>query len=709
MRWLPLALFALPLAQAAAPFSPARAAPAPAPVARPWTIADVAQAPEVVSLALSADGREALYVVRRGDLATNEKVSRLRLVDLETGQGRDLLKARWISDVRLQPGSQRWMLLADVGAGTQLYSLDRTGRLEPLIVSPSVDQVGGAMERLRPVGVSAYGPLSEAAGFWYEQRSAPDPEAVVVNPQFSPLLRIYGTGQLQLRLRLADGQDALVDQISAADGLFANPIWDQGSRSLTYSRLLWKEGVWSTWRWANGEKAQRTSASEIDRLYSIPLGLDGGEFVTVGYGDAMRLVEKTPDGGQVDYGPMNVVLNLYWSSGVFVAPDRKTALVGYLDRQTGRAGLLRVHRGGGVERITADGSLTGCTVDKTFTKAACILQSRERPPVLVRLDPATGQITPVDHLAPDLETISPLKSAARVWTTRDGFKASGFVVYPRDYRPGVRYPTILVTHGGDGLDRFADAAFQWQYPVQVLAERGYLVVAVNDPSRRESEAMDQAHKQWSGASGPLDKARLRDLLWLSSTHAFEDAIQSLAKEGLVDLGRVGIAGYSRGSQVTNVTMTQSKIFKAASSGDGGYLEPAGYFWVEPYKIIFGGSPYDPAAAPNYQQLSPTFRAAQAAGPILQQVADSRAPFIQLHVALREAGVPSETVVYPDESHIFAKPSNRERAMAENVAWFDFWLRDITQSAFISPEQAERWGGLKAIWEAKRAAETRQPK
>src|SRR3546814_19131769 len=56
----------------------------------------------------------------------------------------------------------------------------------------------------------------------------------------------------------------------------------------------------------------------------------------------------------------------------------------------------------------------------------------------------------------------------------------------------------------------------------------------------------------------------------------EDAIAELASEGIVDPDRIGIAGYSRGSQMVNVAMTQSEMFRAASSGDGNYLEPASY-------------------------------------------------------------------------------------------------------------------------------------
>src|SRR3546814_3897815 len=81
------------------------------------------------------------------------------------------------------------------------------------------------------------------------------------------------------------------------------------------------------------------------------------------------------------------------------------------------------------------------------------------------------------------------------------------------------------------------------------------------------------------------------LIWINGVYSFEDAIAELASEGIVDPDRIGIAGYSRGSQMVNVAMTQSEMFRAASSGDGNYLEPASYSDPKDgYHAVFGGPP-----------------------------------------------------------------------------------------------------------------------
>src|SRR3546814_16449023 len=97
---------------------------------------------------------------------------------------------------------------------------------------------------------------------------------------------------------------------------------------------------------------------------------------------------------------------------------------------------------------------------------------------------------------------------------------------------------------------------------------------MNDPIVGDSEEMLAAYAQW-GAPGPLPRERVQDLIWINGTLSFEDAIGELVAEGLVDPKRVGIAGYSRGPQMVNVTMTPSKGFRAVSGGDGGLLEPVG--------------------------------------------------------------------------------------------------------------------------------------
>src|SRR3546814_14149213 len=107
-----------------------------------------------------------------------------------------------------------------------------------------------------------------------------------------------------------------------------------------------------------------------------------------------------------------------------------------------------------------------------------------RPPALVRVHLANGKIAPMAAISPRHEEIAPLSVQPRTWVNRHGYKATGYVIFPRAYRKGQSYPAIIVTHGSDADDRFFDQGNQWNYPVQLFAERGYFVLLINRSEER---------------------------------------------------------------------------------------------------------------------------------------------------------------------------------------------------------------------------------
>ena len=66
------------------------------------------------------------------------------------------------------------------------------------------------------------------------------------------------------------------------------------------------------------------------------------------------------------------------------------------------------------------------------------------------------------------------------WTNRYNNRSDGYITYPRNYQPERKYPAVVVTHT-NVCNRFADQEFQWDFPVEVLAESGYFVLSVNEP------------------------------------------------------------------------------------------------------------------------------------------------------------------------------------------------------------------------------------
>src|SRR3546814_9503937 len=54
----------------------------------------------------------------------------------------------------------------------------------------------------------------------------------------------------------------------------------------------------------------------------------------------------------------------------------------------------------------------------------------------------------------------------------------------------------------------------------------------------------------------LFRSTMRQLIWLNGVASYEDAVMELVGTGVIDQARVGIAGYSRGSQMVNVTRSE---------------------------------------------------------------------------------------------------------------------------------------------------------
>jgi dipeptidyl aminopeptidase/acylaminoacyl peptidase len=660
---------------------------------RGWTVEDIAAAPEVLSVDISADGRTAMYIVRRGDLKRNAKVSTLHRVDLASGEDRTITTSPWLSHIQAIPGSDGWSLLADLGEGAQLYRLDPAGALTPILVNRAVDAVGSPDEGPQAMGVSDYGWSPDGKSFWYVRRNETAGDDRVIDPLYSPVTSPFGANPIELHVRLSTGEDVRIDTGAAITGGFYRVDWELGAQALSFWRYTDDRSALQQKRWSSSTRAVEVVDKRSQNYAPLgeAVGPQGGVLTAKGLGSDRRLIETLKDGRVIDHGPTTLILGHPRAPGSWAAPTGEVVLVGARTAGASQNSLIRVSRKQSVEVVPAKGSLTNCAVNAAFSAGVCVQQSMASPPVLVRFDPRSGGVTLVAKIAPDYDVIAPLTVKSRTWANRNGYMAGGFVIYPRGYVAGRRYPAILVNHGSDADDTFVNPAFQWEYPIQAWAERGYVVVAINVPSTVLSATMGEAMREYAEHAGARPIAERQDLIWVNSAFANEDAIKALAAEGLVDPDHVGIAGYSYGSQMVNVTMTQTKLFRAASSGDGGFLEPSSYSSMgEVYRWIFGGSPYDPAFLPNYQRLSPGLRASEASGPILQQVAAGGRAQIDLHDALRRAGVPSELVYYPDESHLFHQPRHRVAAMNENLDWFDFWLLGKEDPDPAKAEQYARW-------------------
>jgi len=251
----------------------------------------------------------------------------------------------------------------------------------------------------------------------------------------------------------------------------------------------------------------------------------------------------------------------------------------------------------------------------------------------------------------------------------DGRMIQGWLLYPRDYDPGTRYPLVVSVHGGPAGARTSG----WPRPsfdATLLASQGYFVLFPNPRgSLGWGEAFTRANVKDFGYGD------LRDIL---------AGVDEVLKTLPVDPERVGIAGWSYGGYMTMWAVTQTGRFRAAVAGAGianwqSYYGQNGIDqWMIPY---FGASVYDDPEV--YARSSPITFVKQVKTPTLILVGerDVECPVPQsyeLWHALKTLGVPTQLVVYTGEGHAIRKPDHRKDLIRRAVAWFDQHLGPNTR-------------------------------
>lgn len=250
--------------------------------------------------------------------------------------------------------------------------------------------------------------------------------------------------------------------------------------------------------------------------------------------------------------------------------------------------------------------------------------------------------------------------------SRDGTEIHGVMVRPPGFASGRRYPTIVWVHGGpNGQDAHALALKGDQFTRQLLAADGFVVLGVN-------------YRGSGGRGSAFQKAIVAD--WGHKEVAdLLAGVDHLVARGIADPARLAIGGWSYGAILTNYTIAGDRRFKAAFSGAGSANMPAMYGSDE-YIVQYTnelGAPW--LNTPLWLKLSqPFLHADRIHTPTLFMGGDKDfdVPLIggeQMYQALRTLGVPTQLVIYPGESHIFARPSFLTDRAARMSAWFIRYL------------------------------------
>lgn len=280
-------------------------------------------------------------------------------------------------------------------------------------------------------------------------------------------------------------------------------------------------------------------------------------------------------------------------------------------------------------------------------------------------DPKKKTEVALTHVNDDnYKEIAQSKIEARTIKTTDGKDMLTWVIYPPDFDPNKKYPTLLYCQGGPQSMVSQFYSFRWNF--QMMAAKGYIVVA---PNRRGlpgfgQEWNEKISQDWGGQS-------IKDYL---------SAIDEVAKEPFVDNERIGAVGASYGGySVYYLAGVHNKRFKSFISHCGLYNLESWYGSTE--ELFFAnfdiGGPYWGTPIPNsYDQFSPHKKVQNWDTPIMviHGGKDFRVPETQgmeAYTAARSLGLKSRFLYFPEESHWVLSPQN-------GVVWqreFFRWLKE----------------------------------
>ncbi len=266
---------------------------------------------------------------------------------------------------------------------------------------------------------------------------------------------------------------------------------------------------------------------------------------------------------------------------------------------------------------------------------------------------------------PQFQHIALGKEVEVEWTSTDGRKVGGVLVYPVDYQEGQRYPLIVAIHGGPAS---ADVlGFNGGYGTQVYASNGWAVLR---PNYRGSTNYGNKHRT--------------DIVGDYFTLGYDDimtGVDHLIAEGVVDGDRMGVLGWSAGGHWSDWILTHTDRFKAISSGAGTMDWISMYAQSDVHRnrqfYLGDGVLYDDNFDVWLNQ-SPIKYVKNAKTPTMIHVVegDPRVPSpqsVELHMALMTLGVPTELFMYPGHSHGIPDPRNRLVKSVAEQAWMDYYV------------------------------------
>ncbi len=296
-------------------------------------------------------------------------------------------------------------------------------------------------------------------------------------------------------------------------------------------------------------------------------------------------------------------------------------------------------------------------------------QSMLTPAEIFSLDPSQKETQLTFTNKEILKDIRSAKVEERWMTTTDNKKMLVWVIYPPDFDPAKKYPTLLFCGGGP--QSMISQFFSYRWNFQIMAANDYIVIA---PNRRGLPGFGQ---EWNDQiSGDYGGQNMKDYL---------TAVDEMSKEPFVDKTKLGAVGASYGGfSVMWLAGHHEKRFSAFISHCGMFNLEDQYLATEEMWFVnwdLGG--------PYWEKGNPQVDHSYANSPhkfvdkwdtpimIIEGENDFRIPFTQGMAAYNAAklrGLPARYLHFPEENHWVLRPQNSVLWQREFFRWLDAYLK-----------------------------------
>ncbi|MGH9711789.1 MAG: alpha/beta fold hydrolase [Candidatus Acidiferrales bacterium] len=644
---------------------------AASPASRKLSVDDYFRIKEVSDAQISPDGKWIAYTVKTHKQKENTSSQRIWMVPASGGEAIPLTAdgacashPRWSPDEKYlaylrEPGGCK----SETSSAGQVWRMDRTGG-EPEQITPAAGEVSdfawsSSGDRLALV-IQDTAPVEESPHPWVIDRlHFKEDEIGYLDHRRTHIYVFTIAGRKVTQVTSGDYDDS--EPVWSPDGRFiafvsnrsANPdsnyntnIWivaaDNTDQGKHLTRVTTNAGTDDSPAWSpDGKRIAFTSRLEPRLVEHATIHLA----ITPATGGRAQILTRALD--------RNAYAPLFSRDGRWIY---------FLADDDGAQNLLRISPAGG--EITRP--IGGRTKVDSFSVSddgaiAAAVADLSRPDEVFLL-PAKGEARRLTMTNDALFSQIQLGDAEYVhFNSEDGAAISGYVYKPPEYVPGKKFPAILWLHGGPVLEFYAEFDFR----ARLLAANGYAVVL---PNPRGSSGYGQkfsaaANADWGNEDYNDDMA----------------AIDYAIAQGIADPEQLGVGGHSYGAISTNWIIARTNRFKAAISNAGEFLNTSNFGHDEfsrEWEIELG-LPWENRAL--WDKLSPFSLVTRIRTPtlVIGGEVDWNCPILngeQLYQSLKWLRVPTLLVVYPGESHEFARPSFVKDYYQRYLFWFGHYVK-----------------------------------